>query len=1074
MEGSSRFIRMSKLEFPKFQGDDVKGWMYIVKQFFAMDGSSGGNVTWLVYEEAILKRFREVNEDPMAEYKNLRYKTTMKQYQSDFETLLNQMEITEAQSVSMYIDGLPPNIEINVRMFRPRTLADAFSLSNFQETALAWTKQRYTPLLLTPRTAYENMNTTYLAKPITTALALPNTQTITKYPATTTNPPKKWLTQKEIGDKRAKGLCFYCDQKYMSGHKCSGQMFVLEVILDDKEDLQDSIDTNEEEELGNPTENGENLLSKCYASPQISLNAISGTPTFNTMIIKALVAKHLLHLLMDTGRTYNFIDLFTTKKLGCKLTKTYPLQVTIAGGNKMIIQYMVYDFRWSIQGYQFKTNVMLLPLGGCEMVLGIQWLSTLGNIQWNFHELVIQFVYEGKKVCEDYYTTINCICPSASLNLMQSTAVEGEYSIELQKLLKEFGDVFAEPTELPPKRKLLNSGVIRASHSIFSSPIVLVKKKDGTWRMCIDYRQPNKNTVKDKFPILVIEALIDELQAQGIATDPNKIKAMKSWPTLSNIKQLRGFLGLTIAFENLQQAMSQVSVLALPNFQEEFIIETDASGYGIVSVLRQKGHPVAFLSKTLAPRHQSLTDHFSLKYVLDQRITTPFQSKWLPKLLGFDYEIDYKQRKENIVVDALSRIQRQGELLSILTALPSNEFIDANTIMWTTDLVLNGIIKSLQDESLVTTKYTWQGDQLKRKGKWVVGPNEQLRKIMVSHFHTSVVGGHSGVQATYKRLSSFSYWKGMRKMVKEVDISMDFVDSLPMSQGKSTVLVVVDKLSKQAHFYVHVTNPIQLKANSTNLENIEQTSWVTQEHLGLKFSTAYHPQTDGETEVVNMRLEGYLRCMTKESPKDWVQWLPLAEYWYNTNFHSATNTTPYEIVFGQPHPLHIPYMSKDSKVELVDRTLTARKKTIDMLKFNLAKAQNRMKGQADKHRTEREFSVGDWVYLKLQPYRQLTVRKGKQHKLSAKFYGQFLVLAKIGQVAYKLRLPPNAKVHLVFHVSQLKKCLTPDVSMGVFPECDAQGLLAAEPFKLLERKIVKQQNRIGFLDPRGQGSLEEE
>ncbi|GJW07538.1 reverse transcriptase [Tanacetum coccineum] len=472
--------------------------------------------------------------------------------------------------------------------------------------------------------------------------------------------------------------------------------------------------------------------------------------------------------------------------------------------------------------------------------------------------------------------------------------------------------------------------------------------------------------------------------------------------------------------------MSQVSVLALPNFQEEFIIETDASGYGIVSVLRQKGHPVAFLSKTLAPRHQSLfayekellavvvalqkwrgylldrhfkirTDHFSLKYVLDQRITTPFQSKWLPKLLGFDYEIDYKQRKENIVVDALSRIQRQGELLSILTALPSNEFIDANTIMWTTDLVLNGIIKSLQDESLVTTKYTWQGDQLKRKGKWVVGPNEQLRKIMVSHFHTSVVG---------------------------------------------------------------VTNPYTAKAIAQLfLDNIYKLHGLPKN----TFSTAYHPQTDGETEVVNMRLEGYLRCMTKESPKDWVQWLPLAEYWYNTNFHSATNTTPYEIVYGQPPPFYIPYMSKDSKVELVDRTLTAREKTIDMLKFNLAKAQNIIKVQADKHRTEREFLVGDWVYLKLQPYRQLTVKKGKEHKLSVKFYGSFLVLAKIGQVAYKLQLPPNAKVHPVFHVYQLKKCPTLDVSMGVFPECDAQGLLAAEPFKLLERKIVKQQNRIGFL-----------
>ncbi|GJS31026.1 hypothetical protein Tco_0491646 [Tanacetum coccineum] len=157
-------------------------------------------------------------------------------------------------------------------------------------------------------------------------------------------------------------------------------------------------------------------------------------------------------------------------------------------------------------------------------------------------------------------------------------------------------------------------------------------------------------------------------------------------------------------------------------------------------------------------------------------------------------------------------------------------------------------------------------------------------------------------------------------------------------------------------------------------------------------------------------------------------------------------------------------MSKDRWVELVERTLTAREKAIDMLKFNLTKAQNRMKVQAYKHRSEREFSVGDWVYLKLQPYRQLTVRKGRQHKLSAKFYGPFLVLAKISQVAYKLQLPPNAKVHPVFHVFQLKKCLTLNVSMGVFPKCDAQGLLAAEPFKLLERKIVKQQNRMGCLD----------
>ncbi|GJT77243.1 putative mitochondrial protein [Tanacetum coccineum] len=225
------------------------------------------------------------------------------------------------------------------------------------------------------------------------------------------------------------------------------------------------------------------------------------------------------------------------------------------------------------------------------------------------------------------------------------------------------------------------------------------------------------------FGTTTVEYLGHIISTQGVATDPNKIKAMKSWPIPSNIKQLRGFLGLIgyyrrfikdyacisqpltvllkknafswnneaqVAFENLQQAMSQALVLALPNFQEEFIIETDASGFGIGAVLQQKGHAIAFLSKTLAFR----TDHFRLK---------------------------------------------QGKLLSILTALPSNEFMNAITTMWTTDPVLSGIIKSLQDGSLVTTKYTWQGDQLNRKGKWVVGPDEQLRKR-----------------------------KGMRKMVKEV------------------------------------------------------------------------------------------------------------------------------------------------------------------------------------------------------------------------------------------------------------------------------------------------------------------
>ena len=88
----------------------------------------------------------------------------------------------------------------------------------------------------------------------------------------------------------------------------------------------------------------------------------------------------------------------------------------------------------------------------------------------------------------------------------------------------------------------------------------------------------------------------------------------------------------------------------------------------------------------------------------------------------------------------------------------------------------------------------------------------------------------------------------------------------------------------------------------------------------MQLLSAYHPQTDGQTEVVNRFLETYLRCMFVDSPQQWSKWLPLAEWWYNTTFHSAIQTTPYEVVYGQPPPIHLHYLPGESKVQLVDRS----------------------------------------------------------------------------------------------------------------------------------------------------------
>lgn len=171
------------------------------------------------------------------------------------------------------------------------------------------------------------------------------------------------------------------------------------------------------------------------------------------------------------------------------------------------------------------------------------------------------------------------------------------------------------------------------------------------------------------------------------------------------------------------------------------------------------------------------------------------------------------------------------------------------------------------------------------------------------------------------------------------EISMDFIVGLPNSQGKTSILVVVDRLSKAAHFLalahpytastiaqVFLDNIYKLhgfpKTIITDRDPIFLSAFWAEffklQNVHLHPSTAYHPQTDGQTEVVNRGLECYLRCFAGDRPKQWSSWLPLAEYWYNTTFHSAIQSTPYEVVYGQPPPSHLTYSALDSQLDLVD------------------------------------------------------------------------------------------------------------------------------------------------------------
>ena len=447
------------------------------------------------------------------------------------------------------------------------------------------------------------------------------------------------------------------------------------------------------------------------------------------------------------------------------------------------------------------------------------------------------------------------------------------------------------------------------------------------------------------------------------------------------------------------------------------------------------------------------SDHLNLKYLTTQRNLSRRQARWLETLQQFDLDIHYKAGSDNLA-DPLSRRPD----LHAITGTFQHNLMERIKSAYEGDTYLEESGRQVLEE----LDGVWR-----KEGAVYVPAGANLRQDILREYHDTPFSGHLGMDKLLRGVSKDFWWPHQRDDVADYvrtcdscqrnkplnrapagllqplptpehnweQITMDLITGLPTtSEGHDTILVIVDRMSKMIHcsptrktvtgpgladlvinnvFRYHGLPRIIISDRDPRTTSNFWRALFNILGTNLRVSTAFHPQTDGQTERANRTLEEMLRAFVNRRRDNWDKLLPLMEFAYNNSEQASTKQTPFYLNSGR-HPLlpvnlDVPPNRNAPTAQALAQHL---RDTLERAQAHLAKSQERQAHQANKRRTDLEFQVGDQVLLS---------RRNLRHgKLDAVWLGPYPITERISRTAYRLGLPADMRMHPVFHASLLK------------------------------------------------------